>query len=374
MVVSVSAVRSRDVSGVFRAQGRRSGILAQVTISETFDPRRNSMNLLRLLMAAAVIVSHAWPVRGESSPEPQFGDVTLGSWAVAGFFVLSGFLITRSRERRTTWEYVRDRTLRIYPAFLVCTVLIAFVVAPASLLFTQGQSWSASGASDYILTNLPLGGGFSFRHDSVGTTLDGEPVEVWNGATWTLIYEAACYVWIAVAIGVVPRRLLGPALLAALALLALLAQASLWVDGAPKAAYDVGHMFGAFCIGALCWLYRDRVPVGHLAAVVAVVALILLCLAGFGRSLALIPFSVLLFYLSWLVPLDQLGAHDFSYGLYLWGWPTQQFVMLVVGASVAMWLNIALVIAICSMLGWASAVWVEEPARHTRPSPTRARV
>ena len=112
----------------------------QRTLASLFDPRSNSLNALRLVLAALVIVSHSWPLTGRE-PEPALGGANLGVWAVLGFFAISGFLITRSRlSGRPTHTFYRARALRILPAFLVCLVVVAFVFAPVSLLLDPDDS------------------------------------------------------------------------------------------------------------------------------------------------------------------------------------------------------------------------------------------
>ena len=62
--------------------------------ADRIDNRRNSLNALRLVLAALVIVSHAPRALGGQSY--AFGDLELGGWAVAGFFGISGWLVTES--------------------------------------------------------------------------------------------------------------------------------------------------------------------------------------------------------------------------------------------------------------------------------------
>ena len=58
------------------------------------NPRRNSLNLVRLILASSVIVHHAYPLISKSDFGPQYFGDGIGGWAVAGFFCLSGYLIT----------------------------------------------------------------------------------------------------------------------------------------------------------------------------------------------------------------------------------------------------------------------------------------
>ena len=73
----------------------------------------------------AVVVSHTWPVSG-AGPDPSIGGLSLGGYAVLGFFGISGYLITGSANRLSLADYCRKRILRIYPGLWVCLVVTAF--------------------------------------------------------------------------------------------------------------------------------------------------------------------------------------------------------------------------------------------------------
>ena len=74
-------------------------------IGTSFDPKSNSLNILRLVFAVVVIASHAIDLGG-------FGrdwigtKTTIGTVAVYGFFAISGFLIAGSAERNGTGRYL----------------------------------------------------------------------------------------------------------------------------------------------------------------------------------------------------------------------------------------------------------------------------
>ena len=94
-----------------------------------FDGRRNGLNLVRLGLALAVLVSHGYALLGR--PEPAPGGEKVGTWAVFGFFAISGYLITGSRLSSPLSAYVLRRLARIYPAFLVCLGVTALALAGA---------------------------------------------------------------------------------------------------------------------------------------------------------------------------------------------------------------------------------------------------
>ena len=126
------------------------------TVGEAFDPDRNSLNAIRLLLASAVIVSHSWLVNGLGLP-PMVGGTDAGLVAVAGFFGISGYLVTASRLRSSSLRaYLWRRFLRIYPAFLVVLAVTAFVFAPLSTLLDGRSTIDWASAAGYVLNNAGL--------------------------------------------------------------------------------------------------------------------------------------------------------------------------------------------------------------------------
>ena len=55
------------------------------TSSRAFPHSRNSLNLFRLILAAAVLYAHAFYITGNGTGPTLHGE-NIGGWAVAGFF------------------------------------------------------------------------------------------------------------------------------------------------------------------------------------------------------------------------------------------------------------------------------------------------
>jgi peptidoglycan/LPS O-acetylase OafA/YrhL len=85
-----------------------------VTLQGRLDTRDKALNFVRLILAGLVVVSHTWP-SGGFGPDPHFGDLNLGSWAVAGFFAISGYLVTGSRMSPPVGQFALRRMLRNSP-------------------------------------------------------------------------------------------------------------------------------------------------------------------------------------------------------------------------------------------------------------------
>jgi peptidoglycan/LPS O-acetylase OafA/YrhL len=321
-------------------------------LAEAFSGRANSINVLRLLCAYAVIVSHSWPL-GLGRHDLGFAEFNrqtdLGKLGLAGFFVISGFLVTRSGARGSLARFAWHRALRIFPGYWVCILLLAFVLAPllwlrehpgeglgalfsqpsTPLTYVTRQWWTATTQHGIagLLTDTP-------RDNGHGSSF--------NGTLWSLRYELLCYVLVAVlAVTAVLRRWRW----GALALTGVLFVLALWRTAAdirlgagpdlptvqlPLIAHvDLGQLANLallFLIGACLYLFADRVPVSdRLAALCAIVFVGTLFTTGFF-VLGQPAMAYLLLWLGVRLPsrLHGIGRrHDLSYGLYIYGWPIQ---------------------------------------------------
>jgi peptidoglycan/LPS O-acetylase OafA/YrhL len=87
-------------------------------LADRYSASENNLGFLRLVLATAVLVAHAWPL-GFGVPSLGLsatrGQTDLGTVGVFGFFVLSGFLITGSALRFSLPRYLWHRFLRIFP-------------------------------------------------------------------------------------------------------------------------------------------------------------------------------------------------------------------------------------------------------------------
>ncbi len=332
-----------------------------VSVETRFRPSSNSLNLIRLVLATAVIVSHAGPITGRN--EITFGGQTLGSWAVTGFFFVSGFLITRSRLERTPGEYFRDRALRIFPAYVVMLPVVAFVVAPTGAALSDEVGYDAQSAFSFLLHNLPLAPPYLLQ----GPIGDSPP---WNGPIYTLFYEFGAYVVISLLVSFVPERHLGRVLLASgavltLSVLLMVNSASLGPKMQAFFLTSYAAPFGlAFVVGASCWIYRGRVPLDRRAVSASAAALLLVVLSDQARALAPVPLGLLLLWAAVVLPWRRFGRRvDISYGVYIYGWPVQILVVVAIPRlQDHMAINLAVVVGTAAALGLASCLLIERPA------------
>ncbi|CPW28740.1 Nodulation protein 10 [Mycobacteroides abscessus] len=231
-----------------------------LTLGQVFDPRNNALNAWRLALAVSVIFWHSWPLTGRTITYRPFEQL-IEQVGVDGFFAVSGFLITASWLRKPKLrDFAIARGLRIFPGLWVCLAIIAFVIAPASVLI-QGGSVSDLFAShkpiEYVINN----GLLNVYYAGVDGTPRGVPWPgVWNGSIWTLVFEMICYIAVAVlgVAGLLKRRWVVPA--AFVFFLAATAYLSYPVFAATSIPQMVARFAVMFAAGALLNQYKDVLP------------------------------------------------------------------------------------------------------------------
>ncbi|HEX8666341.1 MAG TPA: acyltransferase [Beijerinckiaceae bacterium] len=343
----------------------RAGFGARLgpTVATAMARPHNNFTALRLALALAVIVSHAFSVTtGTLHNEPLMASTgfTLGEHAVNGFFAVSGFLVTMSFDRRGWRDYLVARTLRIAPALVAATLVTALILGAALTRLPLGQYFSEPGVWRFIALTPTT---FKSATSLPGVFADNVfPYPM--GTVWTLKYELFCYVGVFLGgiVGLLRYRLAALALAAALFL--SVAGLDLFHPEAGKAVQTTFRLTFLFAAGGALYLWGDRVPVSW------AVALALLAAAWLAGGTAL--YKALLFafeaYAVIFLGLAPGLSHprldldaDLSYGTYLYGWPVQQaLVQLFPGAAALALLPPAVAISlIVAALSW---FLVEKPA------------
>lgn len=334
------------------------------------EGRGNNFDAMRLALAALVVLSHAWILRaGVTEADPLHrltrGQMDLGALAVDAFFVISGYLITASwLHSRGPLHYLKKRALRIYPGFLVASLVCVLVVAPmagAHLHDVLGPRHAAESLARMGLLMMPKVP-HAFLH---------APLQGLNISLWTIRYEFLCYLAVMTLglSGVLGRRrmVLG---LFLVALAAHAAQGQYIVFGGGRNLFVFGHaadwprLGTYFLAGAVFFLYRDRIPHSRILWAAAVIALVAATLARALWIILPLAGTYVVFGLAFSrhVRLDRFARHgDFSYGLYLWSFPVQQLIIYYFGDTVSPWTVLAGGLVIGMGLAVLSWRYVEQP-------------
>ena len=251
------------------------------------------------------------------------------------FFAISGYLVARSFDRSASLvRYVRARALRILPAYVVATLYAAFVIGPWATTLPVADYLADPRTWLYVRETLLFVGVDRLP----GVFADNPYPNAVNGSLWTL--------WLEVFV-LRGARARGPGRRVAAPVARARAggrRCSRWpsVAGVRRAGHAARRGVprrrgspGRSSPGALAYAWRDRIPLSPwlaLAALAAGVALLgtrarglralrrdRLCDARARRTTR-----------RWTCPgFRRFG--DYSYGIYVYAYPTQQAIASVLG-------------------------------------------
>lgn len=326
----------------------------------------NHFDLIRLSMSLLVVWSHSFALyRGTESSEPASllfnGVYNSGKIGVMIFFIISGFLITKSFIRtKSTWLFMQSRIKRIYPGYLVATTICAFIIVP---LYSSNWSFTFFEAAKTLGANLLLKNYFP---PSNVFAANPTPNAV-NGSLWSIPYEFWCY------IGVAILGMLGVLLNRWLTLIALVATLAGRVvcdilgkkPGGGIIEYVIGWPYmwfvilPSFLLGMLAYTHRDLIPRNRmLLAALTVSGIISSHLSEHLANMLVAPaLAYTTFYVAFSpVKLPEAARWgDFSYGTYLYAYPIQQMLYASYGDSLnlATYIMLSLLAALfAGVLSW----------------------
>jgi len=352
-------------------------VTAQSTITEQ---RYDSFDVVRIFAAGCVVFAHTFGICGGRNPFAGVLDrvgMDVGLLGVVIFFSLSGFLVVRSWTLDPSWrDFIRKRVLRIWPGLIVMLLLVAFVMGPLVTNRDALVYLTSASTFGFVLHNVLM--------SPITLKLPGvfEPNGV-NASLWTLPYEVLAYITVLIAglAGVFRRRTVALAGFVGLALIfhfgvshaAPFSELST-IDANGVNLLDLVRLFTPFAVGAVMWLYRDRVPLHGYAAATAGAGLVASVVLGWD-----LPAFVLVAYLAIFAGTRSSSLarrfHRFgdpSYGIYIYSFPIQRLLVLVpfIGrhpAPLLIWSSI-----LATMAGYLSWHLVERPAMRLRPRKTSA--
>lgn len=285
-----------------------------------------------------VVFTHTWVVLG--MPEENTETIWFNNyWVLAVFFGLSGFLITGSALRLSLKNFIINRSLRIVPALGVDVVFCALVLGPLITSVTLRAYFSDAEFRSHFL-NI-----FGYVHYQLPGLFEDHPSDRVNTSLWTVPYEIGCYVIMSgfIVTGALQKRWVPLCCVVAIVILGFVAAALPDMQAQHHRTSEIvmgrgSRLFVCFVLGILAYLYRHSIPYdGRLFA-----ACVALCIAiaafvdpaspvGQFWFLNAVAGPPLVYIMAWLgvtrlpkLPFFHRG--DYSYGIYLYGFPIQQLV------------------------------------------------
>ncbi|WP_019856071.1 acyltransferase family protein [Actinopolyspora mortivallis] len=338
---------------------------------EYFAEPNHGFAWIRMIGALIVIYGHSYPLVSGNDMFPPEWPVQPDHGVLMGFFAMSGFQITESWMRDPhPLRFAVKRVLRLWPPMLTVSLACALVIGPLVTTLAVGEYFTAHGTWAYVVNNAGM---LTLEHHLPGVFTANPWHGTINGSLWTLPMELLAYAGLFVLLlsgaGRVRTRWL------AVAALVVLAVVDRWLEHDPG-ANSAGSLLSvplepliaflvAFAIGVVLNLYR--IPLSPLAAGAALVALFAMPMStatSFWMTLS-VSYAVVVtghFWPAWLrVPAVWVNG---SYGVYVWGFPIQQ--LLVMAGVRNQWLLLACAAPLAYVVGTLSWKFVEEPTMGLR--------
>ena len=325
----------------------------------------HNIQFLKFMAAILVIFSHSFSIAtGFSDNEPisllTNAQLSGGSLAVAFFFFISGYFITRSMIRlQKAFSFFHARIIRIFPTLVVVILITVFIVGPICTNLPIQDYFQNTSTYRYLLNCLLLR-----VHLLPGVfTTNPYPYSV-NGALWTLPVEFLCY-----------------SVCFLLYKLKLLQTHKTWTTIPVAILYvfvmqylaDKWHITLAaslikptmlFYMGILCYIYRDYIKLNKVLALTCFIIMLVLNHLGYLSIgiIILLPYMILT--LGWGLTqhfsnFSTLG--NYSYGIYLCGFPIQQIITTCFNGTMSPYLNTLLSIPLSVLFGCLLYHFIEKP-------------
>lgn len=340
---------------------------------DTFKGIGPGYDQIRLMLSVAILFWHSflisygqdWALEFWASPFSALLAVLLPM-----FFGLSGFLVMGSALRVQSLKvFALFRALRIAPALVTEVTLSALVVGPALTVLPPRDYFSSPMLFEYFTS---LVGWIHFRLPGLFT---GNPVpEVVNSSLWTVGPELLCYVVLSIFIvtGIYKRPMLLVGIVVGYLAICI------GTDHLPQARFldnrvPTRVLVLCFLLGNLLYVLKGRIPFSPvLTAASGIVGILGLHYATQADATALTyPALVLVVYFVNALGLTRLPSipvtkyGDYSYGIYIFGFPVQQAIMMGQSGRNPL-LNFAVALPVTFALAVLSWHGIEKPVLNLR--------
>ena len=287
--------------------------------------RPSGFDYMRIILALAVILCHSFLItEGNVDHGPGYNRFEMiFRMIVPMFFALSGFLVAGSLERaRSLVSFLGLRVFRIMPALSVEVLISALIIGPIFTTLTLSEYFSHPEFHVYFFNII------GEIHYYLPGVFKDHPFDQVNGQLWTVPYELVCYVLISIfavfAIFHHKRWLL----VATILFYGLQVVNTIYRPHTDLAAPAGSTVVLCFVAGLLVYQYRHSLPWTKGAFLLSVIISVAMLLTIGGIRFAAMPLAYMTIYLGLLNPARNkiVLSGDYSYGVYLYGFPIQQAI------------------------------------------------
>lgn len=336
------------------------------TLNDVYDKRNNSFDDIRFALACLVLFVHSYALLyGEDGGTDPFTVLTHyqlspGTLAVYGFFVLSGFFMIQSLEANSSiWQYAKNRLLRIVPAFWLSLFLTSFVLAPILSQNTILFSLDA-GSSLYFFLKSAVFQVFGAVWTIHGVFPVNALVDNINGSMWTLKYEIFLYFLLPIMVFFMHGKrhliLYATVILTLLCIAFIMGNFILFMGLTVDDYSKLLVLTNFFYSGVSLYLYRDVVIFSKRLMTILGVIFVLGLFLGNLKLITLLVFPYLIIGLGSMLHTKWFSkTGDYSYGMYIYAFPVQQtlihFFKMKLNA-ITLFLSSFIVTLFLSIISW----------------------
>jgi peptidoglycan/LPS O-acetylase OafA/YrhL len=325
--------------------------------------RSTGFDYIRIALATAVIAVHTIPVC-YGWPAADAAWTWAGPWRpfafviIPSFFALSGFLVAGSLERVNNIPvFLTLRLVRIFPALCAEVLISAWLIGPLLTALPLGAYFSDPSFRAYML-NV-----FGDIHYQLAGVFSDNPVDTVNAQLWTIPYELKCYIVLTLlAVLTVTKRV--HLLIWTAAVINLAALLWNWHNGMLT---HWGRPTGSLLIVSFLWgvvLFLNREKIIYnawLSISAALLTYFAILWSPAAVYVAPLPIAYLTIYLGLQNPrkIWLIAAGDYSYGMYLYGWPIQQTIADLFPGYRVWYINLPASLLVTWIFAWLSWTLIE---------------
>ncbi|MXP11205.1 acyltransferase family protein [Pseudoblastomonas halimionae] len=322
--------------------------------------------MLRVVLAFAVVYRHCFPLVYGMEEATHLGIWWTATMAIVPiFFILSGFLVTGSAVRLTLGKFVASRVLRIIPALAVDTLVTILVIGALFTTLSHYDYFTSEQTLSYFW-NI-----FGFIHYLLPGVFEQNPhAGIVNGSLWTIPPELGCYVMMSfiIILGWVSDwvKTLAIAVFSSAAIVAAPYLPEQTPGFIMKALTNPGAILvPEFLFGSVLYTKRHAVPYSWTLFAIAIGCVILSGVLLPDEVYSVMPVSTVVLipayaYIAVFIGVTKLpkpplfSRGDYSYGVYLYGFPIQQAIVASTGVTspYALFAMAVVPITLLAMFSW----------------------
>jgi peptidoglycan/LPS O-acetylase OafA/YrhL len=333
-------------------------------LSSYTQGRDNNFNLIRILAAFTVLLSHSFILstgNGETEPVQNTIGMTLGAISVDIFFVASGFLVTASLlNKQCLIDFIWARVLRIFPALIIMVFITVFGLGIFFTSFPLNSYLTDSKTYTYLLKCSSIIKGVVYELPGV---FGSNPYKLAvNGSLWTMPYEIKMYEILAASWALLYFTKNHRIKLFKFAILAGTAVSCFLVFYRHFYLLNESQsdkLFFMFFSGASFYILKEHIRLSSKVFLFFLTSLIASAFFDIHLFFSIyeLTLAYLLFYLAY-VPSGVIRSYnqvgDYSYGFYIYAFPVQQSIAaLVPNLTVYTMIIVSTLVTLClASISW----------------------